>query len=1264
MPNVLKRIIESIFYLLALMLMGIALLTSAIRLSPDFSNAIEQSIEKQLSDLSQTAVEIESLQIDSNRLSLYLVAQNVNFKSSGQLTHDWPIERISIGLALFKSILQQRVVLNEVMLQGFDLQLLRDQQGRIHVNQLFVMPDQTTASQPSPLSQVQLQLSAENIYWQDQQSQTDYHFTNVNVSVDPIREGTNLFFSSELPDDLGKQIVIRAEMDKGLADFRQANIDFHLELNAIRLAAVAEQLTDIDGDNIVATLDAEAWGRLEEMRLNDLRGSLALTQLVTQKNISSHDRCLSENQVNQVSMRYDWSRRKGDWKVLLDDVEVQTKQQPWPITSARLSLVENSSTARTVDAFISYFDVGAVCNTVHSYAAYIDILDRNFQSFKFNADIQDLSFQFILSDEHRANFDYSARVTDAEFFLSNGQHLSGLSGAIIGAEQGGKFVFDSDHLNLKLPQLYPNKALSFATEGEMFWRQDEHLLRLHSERLQLKNADFEMELRLAADWTRDDIYLDMQTFIPTVQIASIDEYIPALQGLAKTKSWFSTAFKAGGIESTTGLLRGSLSDFPYHKEAGAFELALEMKQALIEYQPQWPMLHDVHGSVEIENDHITAYSNHAMVYDTVIHDVSLDIDSFLKGLLRVNAIADGNGDNLIRYIDEAKLIEADQPLSDVLSLAGNTRLEFEFSRSLSLQRDHPFRISGEFSLLENQMSILPLGIDLEGLVGSLSFGEEGVTGENISAVLLGNPINIQAQASADGSSKIFMGGTLDIASYLQQRFVMLKNVVAGNAEVNAIFTLPSLFVRDTAEKMSIIATSDLKGFSLDLPLPLKKTAASAMPIELSYDVATQGLELDLNGLLHLSLGHSEDGLNPKAIVLGDYTKSEDPNLVSGRWSQVDPIAWYKFYQKNMTQQQVTSPISILPEFSLHFNELLLANLPAKEVYLNGRYLGQDYQLDITSDLLAGSIHIPAGEDESLTVDLERLYLQKATQTDDIEIDPRALPSTKLRVNELKFDELTVNDVVIDALHSDRGLVFEPISFKAVKLEVQGRGSWQLDQENQVHSNFQLTFNSTDIEDSLKSFGFDSTLKNSDVVVESIMRWPGAPHQVDLNKAMGISHINLGPGVVKDIEPGAGRFLALFNLGEISRRLTLDFSDVAKKGFRYDRIEGQFELLPGGDVHTDELKITSSAANITIQGDTNIVSKTYHQDILVEPAVTNSLPTAGAIIAGPVGIAAGFLAKGFASFVGLDKVTRLKYEMRGTWEQPEFTKVAVKTNTAE
>ena len=63
-------------------------------------------------------------------------------------------------------------------------------------------------------------------------------------------------------------------------------------------------------------------------------------------------------------------------------------------------------------------------------------------------------------------------------------------------------------------------------------------------------------------------------------------------------------------------------------------------------------------------------------------------------------------------------------------------------------------------------------------------------------------------------------------------------------------------------------------------------------------------------------------------------------------------------------------------------------------------------------------------------------------------------------------------------------------------------------------------------------------------------------------------------------------------------------------------------------------------------------------------MTNSLPTAGAIIAGPIGIAAGFLAKGIAAFVGLDELANMKYEMRGTWEQPEFTKVPIDTKSAE
>tara|TARA_B110000879_G_scaffold59163_1_gene83127 strand:+ start:52055 stop:55846 length:3792 start_codon:yes stop_codon:yes gene_type:complete len=1263
MPSLFKRLAEYTFYLLAIVLVALASLTSAIRYSPEFSNVVAERIEVHLGDLSKMAVDVESLEIGADGLSLYLVARNVNFQSLDKADRSWQIDQISISPAVFKSIIKQRLLLSEIVLQGLDLELLRDQQGQIHVNQFFVIPEQATPQKSSFWSELQLRVLATNIHWQDELLQVDYHFNDVNASVDPVGQGVAIFFSAGLPDELGKRIVLHAEMDEGLTDFRQAGIDFHWEIQDIQLAAVAEKLTDIDGERINTSLNSEAWGRLDGMRLNALRGSVELSQLMTESSLNSYDRCLSEDYINQISMNYVWSRDANDWDVLLDDIKIQTEQEAWPTTSARLSLVEHNSTARTVKAFISYLDIGALCNTVNSYAEYIDILGQNLQPFKFNADIEDLSLQFNLSDEHQADFDYSAKVTDAEFVLANGQNLSGLSGTIIGAEKGGKFVFDSKELSLRLPQLYPDKLLSFATEGEMYWHQETGLLRIHSEYLKLKNSDLDMALRLTADWTRDDIYIDMQTFIGTAKIAVIDEYIPDIRRLSKTKTWFSEAFEKGEVDSAKGILRGSLRDFPYHKEAGAFELSLNVKQALIEYMPEWPMLSNVSGSVAIEKDHIIAYSDHAMIYDSIIKDVTIEIDSFLQGVLRVNATADGSGDNLIRYIDEAKLMSTDQPLSEVLALQGDTRLEFEFSHSISEKRHQPFEVSGDLFLLQNRLSILSFDIDLDDLVGSLSFSEEGIVGENISADLLDNPIKIQAATGINGTSNIFISGTLDIARYLKQRFIVLKDVVAGQAEVNAVFKLPSLFIADAKEKMIITASSNLKGLALDLPEPLKKSATSSMPINLSYDVTTQSLELNLNNLLYLNMGHSEEGLSPQSIVLGGDAGSESSELVSGHWSQVDPIAWYDFYQKNM-QLSEASVISLLPEFSLHFNELLLANLPAKDIYLNGRYQGQDYQLDISSDLLVGSIHIPAAENELLSVDLERLHLKKAEQTDDIEIDPRDLPEIQLNVDELKFDELTVNDVAIDILRSERGLLFDPITFKAVKLEAQGRGSWQLDKEKQAHSNFQLSFKSSDIEDSLRSFGTSSALKNSDAVVETIIRWPAAPHQIDLEMATGISHIDLGPGLVKDVEPGAGRFIALFNLAEISRRLTLNFSDVAKSGFTYDRIEGQFELFPGGEVHTDELIITSSAANITIQGDTNIITKTYDQDILVEPTVTNSLPTAGAIIAGPIGIAAGFLAKGIAAFVGLDELANMKYEMRGTWEQPEFTKVPIDTKSAE
>jgi uncharacterized protein YhdP len=68
---------------------------------------------------------------------------------------------------------------------------------------------------------------------------------------------------------------------------------------------------------------------------------------------------------------------------------------------------------------------------------------------------------------------------------------------------------------------------------------------------------------------------------------------------------------------------------------------------------------------------------------------------------------------------------------------------------------------------------------------------------------------------------------------------------------------------------------------------------------------------------------------------------------------------------------------------------------------------------------------------------------------------------------------------------------------------------------------------------------------------------------------------------------------LLSLQTLPRRLTLDFSDVFKKGLTFDRIKGSF-LLERGDAYTTNLYLDGPAARIDISGRTGLAVNDYDQ----------------------------------------------------------------------
>jgi uncharacterized protein YhdP len=132
-----------------------------------------------------------------------------------------------------------------------------------------------------------------------------------------------------------------------------------------------------------------------------------------------------------------------------------------------------------------------------------------------------------------------------------------------------------------------------------------------------------------------------------------------------------------------------------------------------------------------------------------------------------------------------------------------------------------------------------------------------------------------------------------------------------------------------------------------------------------------------------------------------------------------------------------------------------------------------------------------------------------------------------------------------------------------------------------------------------------------------------------------------------------------SIATIPRRLALDFSDLFSKGFHFQSIAGDFKL-DKGIATTDNLSMLGDSATIDVSGPVNMIDKTYNQTVVVTPNVSSTLPVAGAVAGGPVGLGVGaalLLADKLAdSLFGKEivNVISYRYALTGPWDEPELT----------
>ncbi len=345
------------------------------------------------------------------------------------------------------------------------------------------------------------------------------------------------------------------------------------------------------------------------------------------------------------------------------------------------------------------------------------------------------------------------------------------------------------------------------------------------------------------------------------------------------------------------------------------------------------------------------------------------------------------------------------------------------------------------------------------------------------------------------------------------------------------------------------------------------------------------------------------------------------------------------------------------------DQLLYKQITVADFELDLARQPQAWQGRFSSSHFSGDISVPAHLLEApIQLNLARLELNiddslldnqtKTALQASQQLDPKRIPTLTAEVQQVSINGKPFGGLQLITLRRENSLVLQSLALNSERLQLSASGSWQADAARSSHSRLDLSLSSRDLGSVLVDMQLSDNIEGAPVEIDSRLNWQGSPLDFSTQRLNGQLEMQIGKGRFLKVDPGVGRLFGLFNLGALRRRLTLDFSDIFKKGFAFDSIEGNF-MLDTGDAYTNDFRMKGPSANIELSGRIGLGDEDFDALVTITPKISSSIPLAGAIAGGPAVGAALFLAQQLMG-ESIDRVTRLEYMATGTWDDPVLT----------
>jgi uncharacterized protein YhdP len=297
----------------------------------------------------------------------------------------------------------------------------------------------------------------------------------------------------------------------------------------------------------------------------------------------------------------------------------------------------------------------------------------------------------------------------------------------------------------------------------------------------------------------------------------------------------------------------------------------------------------------------------------------------------------------------------------------------------------------------------------------------------------------------------------------------------------------------------------------------------------------------------------------------------------------------------------------------------------------------------------------------LVVDLDYLHLHSRSSDGEFQLaDPRTWPALDLMCRQCWYNDYDLGTIKARVSTYANGLYLKQLEIVSPVIQLKASGDWAVHEKMQW-SHLDIKAHSPDLGRLLTRFGYQTNIAGGETEAEIIAGWPGSPALFALKRLNGGMRLTVGKGRLLNVEPGAGRLFGLLSVLTLPRRLALDFSDIFGKGFTFDQIKGTFSIRQG-DAYSSKLVMEGPTARVQASGRIGLVTQDYDQIVAVTPHVFSTLPLAGAMAGGPIGLGIGtalmladkLAGKIFGAQVG--QLLTYYYTVSGPWTKLVTTRV--------